>query len=296
MKYVQQFLKDFTIRTPRLYINCREKGTTFKVLSCMAEGNVCGLGMTDVMQRISQRYERVILFLDEIDLLSAREQSKDLLYTLSRAQRVKFQLFLLSNNVNFYGRLDEATKSTLQLQKVFFRNYDAQEVAAILQLRLIEADPPAQVPDSFVQELAARTVREANADVRVALKCLELAYLDEDYTRLAETFTRAQEDIFEDLILYQENQTLLVLLAVVHAKQKLMKEIYGIYCRLADRNGERVLGYNTFLNTMNYLNSIGIFLLITRKVTRGWSNKVHLLCREQLIKAVCDAKNIQHQI
>ena len=98
-----------------------------------------------------------------------------MLYLLSRSDQ-SFMVIMLSNNPHVLNELDAATRSSLQPELVHFRNYDAGQIREILQDRaasgLHDFDP------GGLNEIAALTVRNTNADARVAIKTLYYSVTD----------------------------------------------------------------------------------------------------------------------
>ena len=68
-------------------------------------------------------------------------------------------VILLSNNPNFYNKIDSSAKSTLQLEKMHFRNYNAAEVYEILKGRCHEGLK--QYNNEALRKIAALTARGA---------------------------------------------------------------------------------------------------------------------------------------
>lgn len=284
-KYIKKFLENLkTIETPMLYINCREKNTILKVLSYIVGENLNGKAICDGMELVSEKFEKLILVLDEIDLFNYSQRSRDMLYLFSRCDSTKFQMFLLSNNVNFMNLVDEATKSTLQIRSKHFRNYNAEEIREILRLRETEAG--IKVKEPFIPQLAAMTANMANSDIRVALKTLQLAYLNNKYDDLEGLFEEARRESFNEILINLPNQMIISLISIILTKDKIVPRIYKEYQRIANRNREKSLTYQAFYNNLNYLQSIGIIMLYKRQVHRGWSKEVELLCYDELIKGI----------
>ena len=112
----------------------------------------------------------MILVLDEVDLLSDRERNKDLLYLLSRSEK-RYMLVLLSNNLGFFEKIDLSARSSLQLERIFFRNYNAPEIGKILEMRCGEGG--CRYDSAQLAQIAALTCRHNHGDVRVAIKSLQ---------------------------------------------------------------------------------------------------------------------------
>ena len=119
--------------SPRfLYINCRHHNTSFKILAEVLGARPRGYALDELWNQFEQKYSgRVILILDEVDLISEKDRNKDILYLLSRSPN-NYMAILLSNNPRFHTLLDPSIKSTLQPEIVHFKDYSGQQVFEIL--------------------------------------------------------------------------------------------------------------------------------------------------------------------
>ena len=134
IKYIQRLL------APQggadiLYVNCRQHNTSFKILARLLGVRPRGSSLDELWYRFSKQHPaRLILVPDEIDLLSDKDRHKDILYLLAWSPN-NYMAVLLSNHPKFLNRLDESIRSSLQPEQVHFRNYNGQEVFAILSER-----------------------------------------------------------------------------------------------------------------------------------------------------------------
>lgn len=153
------------------YVNCRHHNTSHRILSHLLGGRCTGLSLGELYERFVSEHagQRLCLVLDEVDLMSPKDRRRELLYLLSRAE-TPVMMILLSNNHKVTDQLDAATRSSLQLTSMLFRNYSPEQIDSILQARAQEGlkswDPAA------LKQIAARTVRLTHADARVAIKTL----------------------------------------------------------------------------------------------------------------------------
>lgn len=279
LKYLMNYLRK-KIKTPITYVNCRLNNTSYRILSgLMGDKSNSGLGAPELYRKLTKMYERLVVILDEIDLLSLRDKRNDILYYLSRSER-SYMVILLSNNPSFYNKIDMSAKSTLQLEKMHFRNYNAGEVYEILKYRCKEGVN--QYSHEDLKKIAALTARESNGDVRIAIKTLQYT-VTKKYDRIETNFEKAREDIFLDLLLNQSDQIVLILKAVQLSKQKLVKVVYERYRDLCGKHKENAYSYMHFYNNLSYLQSIGLILLIATKVHRGKSNSIELLFDEGIL-------------
>jgi Cdc6-like AAA superfamily ATPase len=249
LKYLINYLKE-KIKTPMMYINCRLNNTSHRILSeLVGKRNSSGLGAPELYAELSKTYRRLIVVLDEIDLLSAREKRNDILYYLSRSER-SYMVILLSNNPNFFNKIEPSAKSTLQLERMHFRNYNAEEIYEILKGRSQEGLN--QYSHEDLKKIAALTAKESNGDVRVAIKTLQYTVVKK-YERIETNFEKAREDIFLDMLFHQADQVILILKAVQVSKQGLVKVIYEKYKDLCRVYRENAYSYVHFYNNLSYL-------------------------------------------
>jgi cell division control protein 6 len=283
LKYLEENLSD-KIATPIRYVNCRFNNTTTKILGELLDRKTIGLGKHELCRDLVESYDRLLIVLDEADMLSNRE--KDILYYLSRSQK-KYMVILLSNNPNFYGRIDLSAKSTLQLEKMHFRNYNAHEIYEILLNRCKEGLKSYSKLD--LKKIAALTARETNGDVRIALKTLQYR-VTRKYARIETNFEKAKEDIYVDLLDNQSDQVLIILRAVQGSEEKLVKAVYEHYKGLCRLFKENPYSYMHFYNNLSYLQSIGLILLIATKVHRAMSNSIELLFDYEILNNVFEGR------
>jgi Cdc6-like AAA superfamily ATPase len=190
---------------------------------------------------------------------------------------------LLSNNPRFLGELDSSTRSTLQPEVLLFKNYDAVQIAEILKERAKKGLANFSLAD--LRKIAGLAVREASSDVRVALKTLFYS-VTEKQKDVRVCFGRALRDIYKDLVVDLNDQNLLILRAVVSSRDKFVKDVHRIYCRLAEGLGERCFSYVHFLNSLSYLQGLGLVVLLSTKVNRCYTNRVNLLFSEKVLEKV----------
>ena len=159
-----------------VYTNCRQHNTSFKILASLLGVRPRGCSLDELWQRFtSTNTDQTVFILDEVDLMSDKDRSKDILYLISRSSN-NYMAILLSNNPKFTNSLDQSIMSTLQPEIIHFSSYNAAEIIEILTDR---AKVGLKVlPKDIIREIAARTVKNTNSDVRVAIKTLYLWALE----------------------------------------------------------------------------------------------------------------------
>jgi Cdc6-like AAA superfamily ATPase len=99
------------------YVNCRSYNTSFKILASLLGVKPRSSALGELWERFChQNGGRVVLLLDELDLLSDKDRNEDIPYLLSRSQK-DYMAVLLNNSPKFLDLLDESVRSTLQPAK-----------------------------------------------------------------------------------------------------------------------------------------------------------------------------------
>lgn len=283
VKYLSKLLAEHGLRF--FYVNCRQHNSSFKILAHLLGVRPRGHCLDELWQRFCQTYtSRVVVILDEVDLISDKDRSKDLLYLLSRTS-AGYMAVLLSNNPRFLRGLDESICSTLQPQVIHFRNYDASEIQNILHARAKAglADPP----HNQLPQIAALTTKYTNSDVRVAIKTLYYRAL-EPQADLEELFNRASRDLVRDVLGDLNDRNLLILRAIADMPQDqpLVKAVYRRYKQLSLELREQPYSYVYFYSNLSYLQSVGLIVLVSTKLGRCYTNSIQLLFQPEVLKNV----------
>lgn len=286
IKYIQRLLAKRG-GVDILYVNCRQHNTSFKILAHLLGVRPRGCSLDELWHRFSDIHRRrLIIVLDEVDLLSDKDRNKDLLYLLARSPH-NYMAVLLSNHPRFLNRLDESIRSSLQPEQAHFRNYCAQEILEILHDRAKVGLH--EVPEAELAQIAAMTVRTTNSDVRVAIKTLYYIALEEA-GNVEEVFSRARRDILKDVLVDLNIRNLLILRAAREAPEPFVKEVYARYRRISRDEREEPFSYVYFYSSLSYLQSIGLILLLSTKVGRTYTNRIQLLCDPELLEGIEQAR------
>ena len=257
---------------PVLYSNGRAHNTSYKVLAHLLGVRARGVSFDELTDRFTHRVPGpAVVVLDEADLLSEKDRHKNILYFLSRAEP-NYMAVLLSNNPRWHQGLDESIQSTLQPELIHFRAYTPRELEVILSDRAHTG--LTRAPATVLKEIAARTAKYAQSDVRVAIKTLYY-WATEPTAGLEEQFQRARKDIVHEVLRHLSDKNLLVLRAAGPEEQN-VKAVYEAYRSLCARHGEEPFSYVYFYSALSYLQSLGMVLLIATKVGRTYTNRIHL--------------------
>lgn len=286
LKYIQRLLNE---QGPArgVYVNCRQHNTSFKILAHLLGVRPRGCSLDELWFRFTEAHaEPLILILDEVDLMSEKDRHKDILYLLARAPRA-YMTVLLSNHPKFLSRLDESIRSSLQPEMIHFKNYDAEQVLAILQERARAGlrDWSEQV----LAQIAALAVRSTNSDIRVAIKTLYYITL-EAHADLNVVFERARRDLVADVLADLNDQNLFILSAIASSPRPFVKAIYERYRGIALDEHEEPFSYVHFYSSLSYLQSIGLILLLSTKVGRTYTNQIQLLFASELLDPILQTR------
>ncbi|OYR82343.1 cell division control protein Cdc6, partial [Halorubrum ezzemoulense] len=205
------------------YVDCAQDTTETQAVQTIAEGvndpeetgiNVPDKGLSTstyykrLWRILDQRYDVVLILLDEIDKLD----DDAILMQLSRAGEAgkitdcKLGVVGISNKIQYKDRMDERVKSSLCEREFVFPPYDANQLREIMQARA-DAFHDAVLEPSTIPRAAALAARE-HGDARKAIDILryagEIAQANGEPTVREEFVTQAREraetDRFRELI------------------------------------------------------------------------------------------------
>ena len=282
VKHLQNVF-DKTSSLEILYANCRRHNTSFKIIAGFLKVPARGFSLDELCDQFTQRWRaKTILILDEVDFISDKDRTKDILYFLSREQN-NYMAVLLSNNPRFLSELDESTRSTLQPEVIHFRSYTALQIEKILEQRAKLGLK--EYSKQQLKMISALTARNTNSDVRIAIKTLYYCTI-EPGRGVQDNFERARRDIFIDLLADLNDKNLLILKAVQAAKAGYVKEVYQHYRELSRRYREEPFSYVYFYSSLGYMQSLGLLVLATAKLGRAYTNRVQLTFNPELLDSM----------
>jgi Cdc6-like AAA superfamily ATPase len=240
--------------------------------------------LSELYDRFCQEHPgKTVVLLDEIDLMSAKDKNREILYLLSRSEN-PYMVIMLSNNYHFLRDLDLSTKSTLQPVSIYFRNYDAAQIHKILVQRAKQGLHKWE--DGKLSQIAALTTRKTNSDARVAIKTLFYS-VTKDAEDIESCFEKARKDIVFDMIHDLSDSNLMILQGVATSKSDFAKEIYQRYRRISLTHNDVPFSYVYFYSNLSCLQSMGLVALIATKVGRTYANRVMLTFEKQVLEKVC---------
>jgi len=270
-----------------LYSNCRQYNTSFKILANLLRVRPRGYSLEELWQRFCESNPgKIILMLDECDLLSDKDKNREILYLISRMPN-NYMVIMLSNHPKFLSTLDESIRSTLQPEIIHFRNYNALEISEILQERARLG--LTHVARGIIPKIAALTVRATNSDVRVAIKTLYYAALKQKDS-IEGVFDSARRDLYADVISNLNTNNIIILKSITSIPDPFVKSVYEIYKRLSIREHEEPFSYPYFHSNLSFLQSIGLIALVSTKVGRTYSNRIERLFDAELFNSIWEKR------
>ena len=245
-----------------VYVNAKGKTYYQAIVSLLhnlgIDFPVRGLGVAEALQALDKFFETTkesfVIVFDELDKMKQsvmrKEDSVDsLIYMMSRldemASKPDVLLVIISNDNTLLKRLKEPTMSKFRPVPIYFRDYNANELKAILMDRVEKAFIPGSVDEAAISLLAALIKREGR-DLRWAFRVLLQAARGK---RKGEKVTeadiwRARESVDKDVLketlnnLNQHQLMFLWAIALLRSREvpAMSGYVYQIYKALCDEN------------------------------------------------------------
>jgi archaeal cell division control protein 6 len=183
LKFVLNELTEYSDRAKCLYLNCFETGSRHSILTKVTNAfgyavPLRGLGSEEVYERfvalIKNKSLVPILVFDEAEQLLRDDESKKLLYDLSRLgeqKKVFLGMVFISNDEFFLSQLDDRIRSSLQASQLKFEQYSPQQLKEILIERAKYALYSNVIDDEVIPLCAAHAAKNGG-DARVAIEVL----------------------------------------------------------------------------------------------------------------------------
>lgn len=248
---------------------------------------------------LSDEFDSAIIILDELDLLVGRQRDPDnepayskLLYQLSRASQlsridVSLSVAALTNDPRFMENLDGRTESSFNPQDIVFRDYDADQLQAILDRRrdAYREDVLASGTIPLIAAVAAQDHGDARKAIDMFRTAGEIADRQNDGVVEEAHVRDAREEAERDRTLTQmqglSTQKKLSIYATaitaVHSQRELDAvpstvafNVYQYITDLLDAEGKSRDSYLRYMNEAETYN-----LVRSQKRGRGYGNGVH---------------------
>ena len=276
-----------------VYQNAQIVNTQYRVLQNIAENlneklPFTGLPTDEVYKKTIKLIDKnrcnLVVTIDEADKL----KNDDVLYTLSRInenlQNSKVSLILVVNNINFIKFSDARIKSSLNLENLLFKPYDANEIIDILQSRAAMALQPNVLDDDvipFCSALAAQDHGDARKALDLFLMSAELAERCKSNKittkHVISAYNILEGDKLKEVVSSLTSQSKLVLYSIlridsINMKKKVSRrittgEVYNMYDILSKKAGMKVLTQRRVADLITEIESCGI--IAARVISKG---------------------------
>ena len=182
MKLILDQLKESSALVTPIYVNCWDYPTKMAIFYKISEALSLilprrGLAADEVFERILDAMKKqniaILLVLDELDSIVFRKEDS-FLYTMSRAgldRGARFGIVAISNKKDLTMLLDARAASSLRLSSFEFKEYNVEQLKAIVLERAKNALVP-KTWDAGAIEACARAGFGKNGNARLALEIL----------------------------------------------------------------------------------------------------------------------------
>jgi archaeal cell division control protein 6 len=251
-KYVLNELAEYSDRTKCLYINCFEFNSKHSILSKLT--NFLGYAVPTRGLSTDEIFERFVAVLrskesipmvvfDEAEQLLKQDDTKDLLYDLSRMgerYKVFVGLIFISNDNMFLSVLDDRIRSSLQASTINFEKYTSLQLKEILKERASYAFYDNVLDDEVIPLCAAHASKEGDARVAIDI-LLKASRLAERKNSSKVLVSHVRAAFMQEKVVKQELSTNLskqeqLILDYINGKEVIAGDIYlGLKDEFAER-------------------------------------------------------------
>lgn len=245
-----------------VYVNAKGKTYYQAIISLLHNLGIDfparGLGVAEALQALDKFFgvtkESFVIVFDELDkmkqsVLSKEDPVDSLIYIMSRLDEMVSKpdvlLVAISNDNTLLKRLKEPTMSKFRPIPVYFREYDANELKAILMDRIERAFVPGSVDEAAVSLLAA-LIKKEGRDLRWAFRVLlQAAKGKKKGEKITENdIWKARESVDKDVLketlnnLNQHQLMFLWAIALLRSRKvpAMSGYVYSLYKTLCDEN------------------------------------------------------------
>jgi len=256
-----------------LSVNCNGKNTE-EILSFLIEKNSSTPKKIDTLLEIflMSLSRDTLLILDEVD---KGYRIYALLYALSRPKEVvntckhNVNLVLISNNHHWEEQLSPYLRSSLQLRKLLFAPYAANQLKSILLERIkFGFIKPDTIPEDLLRQIVQKTDHDRGGDCRVALKTVFLAGKHaEEHDRdninqddVDAAYMEAVQEVESQRLISLSHNQFIALLAS-YEKAQSIEQLYESYVTVGARisfDNWKPIGLTSFYHILEYIESQGL--------------------------------------
>lgn len=276
------------------YLNCRVYNSRYRVIQKVVKGRIPsldkpGFGLSFLYEKllgfVDEKKLQLIIVLDEVDMVKDLD---DLIYTLTRAndelKTGNMSIIGISNKLDFKGRLDSRSKSSLYETEMVFAPYTTQQLQGILDQRVKMGFVDGAVHESAIN-LAAAIAAGETGDARYALKLILKAgeIADEEGKgkvkdiEVEKARKSVNEDIVAEAIVVLPEHQQLVLYALSNLSVSgsrysklggseegllLSGEVYEEYCRVCRGSKKKPRSARWYREYLNDLELLGLLIMV----------------------------------
>jgi len=259
------------------YVKARENPSSYRIYMKMAGVEKIGHSPNELMQKALETYgERSVIVIDDADFM----EDFNILYTFTRSSNAS--IILLTQNIQLINRIDESTYSSMLPSKIYFADYNPDEIYQIMRMRAEEGLH--NWDDKALKLASAIIVRDYRSDTRIAiLSLLKLAILGKwDEETVKKAIEEASREV-ESITLRELKDRDLIALYIV-SKTKETSKAYPIFTAYTSRYEGRFLTKPTFFRTLNYLQNLGLITQIKKRVGKSFTIEVETLIDQKMIE------------
>jgi len=269
-----------------IYINCKHVDTKYRILTNIANSFITdwkerlpftGLTTDMVVKKLLRCIEHyhgvVIIVLDEVDNL-LKKSGDDVLHILSRLNEdlkdSTTGLICISNDANVFNLIDARVNSSLSLDIMVFKPYNAVQLRDILKHRAEKAFNDGVHSQSIINLCAAYAARD-NGDARRALSLLMVSgevaersgadRIVEEHTRLAleKIETDSVSEVVKTLPIHLKIALLAIQFQHEQGRSKITTgSVYESYVQLCRTRGISALTKRRVSDFISELSTLGI--------------------------------------
>jgi cell division control protein 6 len=299
-----------------VYLNCREIGSAYTFWEMLLNGFGAppgkGLAVSDLITLFAKAVNgkhHVVIILDELEKLFnnlTQAKANDILYVLTRLRGSRnldtaISTILISNNAHLLDFFEAPVKSSLNAKNIVIGQYNALDIARILQNRVDAGLKQGVCGASMVSYIAAKAA-QFNSDARFAILLLknsaqlaeseQPASIEEHHVDRA--FAVTKKEIELDVINRLSTNQLLVLYAVARMAKQTKERFLplnpihkGLYRALCEEHGRKPLVYSQFLSIVSSLQNYDLLSnILQRKGSGGFVRLVEVNFRLEDIEGI----------
>lgn len=229
--------------------------------------------------------EDLILILDEVDF--GNEEQRDFFYKISRFNEIqqdnekKIMLILISNKKEWDKILDNATRSSLSLDKIEFKEYSKNQIREILKQRLNKGLINKNIILNDTLEIVVENTYSQHSDLRIGLRALKkiLKNIESGESLINEKTQEPEiiKQIYENSIIevqiermnILDDKIFLILYAIQESKSKKSRDIYDTYVEILNLLHIKSWQYARFNHHTNELNELS-FINIKKEKEKNY--------------------------